>query len=251
MKGMPVAKPAPAPTPRVQQRQINPHARAAQRPPTTDDDDDPKTTGEAAKETGRAFLSSLASLVRGILFPSEPDRESSRPKNISQLARELNAAADDIDMTNPKGLGHAIAAGAFIAVSEALSEGYPSSSEASTGVGSQRGPQAVIDKLASNLENGTLSNLQTRDWYIATKVVRAAIIDKMEAAGYSDEEVAREARDLMEDREAAATFERKSPNLTWEEAVKKYNGDYNLITKKSLESNEEIDKLIEQMRQNH
>ncbi len=56
------------------------------------------------------------------------------------------------------------------------------------------------------------------------------------------------ARELMKDREEAADFQRKRPNLTWDEVVKKYNGDYKVITKKSLESNKEIDRMVEQLR---
>ncbi len=54
--------------------------------PDTDnnDDNDPKTVGQAAKETAQAFLSGLASILRGILFPSEPDREPSKPKSLMQ-----------------------------------------------------------------------------------------------------------------------------------------------------------------------
>jgi hypothetical protein len=52
----------------------------------------------------------------------------------------------------------------------------------------------------------------------------------------------------MKDREEAADFQRKRPNLTWDEVVKKYNGDYKVITKKSLESNKEIDRMVEQLR---
>jgi hypothetical protein len=117
------AKAAPAPTPRPQQQKAKPEQ------PSTDnnDDNDPKTVGQAAKETAQAFLSGLASNLRGILFPSEPDREPSKPKSLMQLAKEVDEAADNIDMTKPKGLGHAMAAGAAIAAGEAVSEGAAAS----------------------------------------------------------------------------------------------------------------------------
>jgi len=83
--------------------------------------------GKAAKETAQAFLSGLASILRGILFPSAPDREPSKPKNLMQLAKEVDEAADNIDMTKPKGLGHAMAAGAAIAAGEVVSEGATAS----------------------------------------------------------------------------------------------------------------------------
>jgi len=219
-----------------------------------------KTLGKAAKETAEAFLSGLASLLRGTLFPSEPDREPSEPKNIFQLAKELDEAADDIDMTKPKGLGHAMAAGAAIVAGGAISEGAAESSGPSARAVSERGPQAVIEQLSSDLKNGTLSAVQTRDWYNSTTVTRADIIDNMRAAGYSDEEIAQEAfdlrnalrtkaRDLMTNAEVAAKLEKENPNLTWDEIIKKYNSDYNIIIQKSLESNEEINKQVDQMRQ--
>ena len=126
LKSPHTAKSGPAPTPDVRQRQIHPDVAMAPRLAAADDDDDPKTIGEAAKETGRAFLSRLASFAKGIrpiLFPSEPDREPSKPKNIFQLDKEVNDAAEGIDMTKPKGLGDAVAAGAAIAGGEAISDG--------------------------------------------------------------------------------------------------------------------------------
>ena len=82
--------------------------------------------GHAAKQTAKAFLSSLASSLRGMLFPSEPDRESSKPRTLLELAKEVDEAADNIDMTKPKGLGHAMAAGVAIAAGDAISEGAAS-----------------------------------------------------------------------------------------------------------------------------
>jgi hypothetical protein len=98
-----------------------------------------KTPGQAAKETARAFLSSLITGLRGLLFPSEPDGESSKPKNIFQLGKELDEPPDDIDMTTPKGLGHAMAAGAGIAAGEAVSEGAAGSAGEGSGANTQEG----------------------------------------------------------------------------------------------------------------
>ena len=101
--------------------------------------------------------------------------------------------------------------------------------------------------------------MQARDWYNATKAIRALIIDQMRAAGYSEETLARaafdmrnaartKARDLMADRERAEGLERKSPNMTWDEVMKRYKGDYEIITQKSLESDEDTDREVEEMR---
>ena len=127
--GQSAARPAPAPTPRPQQRQTNQERTAT----GNEGDNDSKTVGQAAKETAKAFLSGLASILRGILFPSEPDREPSKPKSLMQLAKEVDEAADNIDMTKPKGLGHAMAAGAAIAAGEAVSEGSAGSSAERSG----------------------------------------------------------------------------------------------------------------------
>lgn len=101
----------------------NPAAAKGQSSGGGGDSGNPKTVGQAAKETAEAFLSSLLGTLRSILYPSEPDPEPSKPKNIVQLAQELDEAADNIDMTKPKGLGHAMAAGAIIAAGEAAAEG--------------------------------------------------------------------------------------------------------------------------------
>jgi hypothetical protein len=50
-----------------------------------------------------------------------------------QLAKEVDEAADNIDMTKPKGLGHAMAAGAAIAAGEVASEGAGGSSTERSG----------------------------------------------------------------------------------------------------------------------
>lgn len=257
----PAAKPAPAPTPRPQQQQTNPRAGTVQRPRSSDNDSNSaEAAGQAAKKTGDAYWSTLVGLVRSFFHP---DRESSKPKNFFQLQEEMDQAVGGMDMTKPEGLGRAMALATVIAAADALSDGVAEPSGGpSLNVVLERGPQGVIDQLSSNLEPESLSTVQARDWYNATKVVRADIIDKMRAAGYSEEEIAREAfelrnaarakaRELMTNREAAARLARKNPNLTWEEVVKKYDGDYGLIIKKSLESNEEMNKLVEQLRQRH
>lgn len=119
------AKPSPAtPVPVAKGGQVIPLAATAQKQSAGDDDDgNAKTVGQAAKETAEAFLSGLIGALRSILFPSEPDPESSKPKNILQLAKELNEVADNIDMTKPKGLGHAMAAGTLTAAGEAIAKG--------------------------------------------------------------------------------------------------------------------------------
>ncbi|HEX4085586.1 MAG TPA: hypothetical protein VHY22_11790, partial [Chthoniobacteraceae bacterium] len=224
-----------------------------------DGNTEPKTPGQALEETGDSIMSTLTGLARSIFHP---DRESSKPKSFLQVQEEIDEALRGMDITTPKGLGRAVALAIVIVASEALSDAGAGAGDVSLPKVIERGPQGVIDQMSSNLEPKSLSNVQARDWYNATKVIRADIIDKMRAAGYSEEEIAHEAfelrnaartkaRELMKNGDEAADFQKKKPNLTWDEMVKKYNGDYNLITKKSLESNKEIDRLVEQLRQKH
>jgi len=130
-----------------------------------DDDNNPKTVGEATKETGQAFLSGLASIaqgIRSILFPSEPDREPSKPKNIFQLDKEVKEAAEGIDMTKPKGLGHALAAGAAIAAGEALSEGGIKSAGSSESQGLSGGGQTAKQNVPGAADTGEIPTIGGR-----------------------------------------------------------------------------------------
>jgi len=116
--------------------------------------------------------------------------------------------------------------------------------------------RALIPVRPANLKNGSLSDVQARDWYNATKVVRAQIIKQMKAAGASDEEVAREAsdlrnaarskaRDLMANRQEAEDLAKTKPNPTWDQVTTIYNGDHRVIIQKSLESDGKVNKIIE------
>ncbi len=221
-----------------------------------DDDNSSKALGQAARKTGRSYWRTLYGTLRQFFHP---DREPSKPKNFSELQEEIDEGVDGMDMTTPEGLGRAAALATVLAAADALSDGDAGSSGPSLDVVLERGPQGVIDRLSSNLEPESLSDVQARDWYNATKVVRAEIIDEMRAAGYSEEEIAREvfelrnaarakARELMANRQAAEDLEKTNPNITWDQALKKYNGNYKVITQKSLESDEKTNKMIEQKR---
>ena len=222
-----------------------------------DDNSESKMPGQVLKEIGGSMMSTLIGITRSIFHP---DPESSKPKTFSQLQDEIERALDDIDITAPRSLGRATALAIVIVASEALSGGDTGTGDISLPSAIKRGPQGVIDQLSSNLEPESLTIVQAREWYNATKVIRSDIIAKMRAAGYSIEKIARqafelrnaartEARELMINQEAAAKMADENPNMTWEEVVKKYNGDYELIIKKSLESNKEIDQFVEQLRQ--
>lgn len=79
----------------------------------------------------------------------------------------------------------------------------------------------------------------------------------MLADGYPYEMIAREAhrlqnarrtqaRDLMADQEKARSL---PPNMTWEETMAKYNGDYKKIIEKSFTTNKDVNASIEARRQ--
>ena len=102
----------------------------------------------------------------------------------------------------------------------------------------------------------SLTDVQTRDWYHARLDEIDAKVAKMRADGTPLEQIAKEAhrlrndakmaaRGLMADQEAAAKL---PPPLSWEDAVKKYNGDYEKIIGKSQTSNKAVDAMIEAKR---
>lgn len=77
---------------------------------------------------------------------------------------------------------------------------------------------------------GSLSNLEARTWYLEQESKIPSMIDK----NLSLEQQARQvvdlrnqfrtqARELMADRELAASLYKTDPNLTWEQVVQKYS----------------------------
>ena len=89
-------------------------------------------------------------------------------------------------------------------------------------------PETVVEGAG---KTGTLSNVEARTWYLQQESKIPSMIDK----NLSMEQQARQAvdlrnqfrtkaRDLMADREFAASLNKTDPNLTWEQAVQKYTG---------------------------
>jgi hypothetical protein len=82
------------------------------------------------------------------------------------------------------------------------------------------------------------------------------VVQQMRVQNKPLEEIAREAhrlrneakmqaRELMQNQELAKSL---PPALTWDEAMKKYNGDYEKIIGKSQTSNKAVDQKIEDRR---
>ncbi|HEY8401946.1 MAG TPA: hypothetical protein VIK89_11825, partial [Cytophagaceae bacterium] len=111
--------------------------------------------------------------------------------------------------------------------------------------------QEILDNAP---ENGTLSDLDTRKWYLEQESKISELIDKSQTL----EEQARQAfelrnkfrtkaRELMADREKAAKLMKEEPNMTWEQILEKYKsqgyeGDalYNKIITSSQKSRKSV-----------
>lgn len=106
------------------------------------------------------------------------------------------------------------------------------------------GPLAVfsLKSVAANTAPGlgSLSDAEARAWYLAQEQQIAARNAQMLEAGVSPElraQIAFEARNAvrtqtraaMADQEHAAQLDITDPNLTWEQIVQKYGGDYDAI----------------------
>ncbi|KGM17813.1 hypothetical protein N867_11480 [Actinotalea fermentans ATCC 43279 = JCM 9966 = DSM 3133] len=94
---------------------------------------------------------------------------------------------------------------------------------------------------------GSLSNAEARAWYLAQEQQIAARNAEMIAAGVPAEVRAQmafearnairsQARAAMSDREAAAALSRSDPNLTWEQVLQKYDGDFDAIAQAASRS---------------
>jgi uncharacterized protein YkwD len=88
----------------------------------------------------------------------------------------------------------------------------------------------VAQETGNALKPGTLSNLDARQWYLEQESKIPNMIDK----NLSLEDQAKQAfdlrnqfrtqaRDLMSDRDLAASLNKADPNLTWEQVVQKYS----------------------------
>lgn len=101
-----------------------------------------------------------------------------------------------------------------------------------SGIGSTQAQEIinrVDDVIKGSSKAGTLSNLETRQWYLQQEAKIPELINK----NASLEEQARQAfdlrnqfrtqaRELMSDRDLAASLNKTDPNLTWEQVVQKY-----------------------------
>ncbi len=85
------------------------------------------------------------------------------------------------------------------------------------------------DILEGALKSGTLSNVETRTWYLEQEAKISSIIDKnlsieqqaQQAFNFRNQ-IRTQARDLMSDRVAAEKLFGTKPNMTWDQVVKKY-----------------------------
>lgn len=127
--------------------------------------------------------------------------------------------------------------------------------------------QAIAEPMgveaSKGIENYSLSNLETRDWYEGgngypgkNPPIRRAL-EMYRAAGKSWQEEAMvcsvvrnvfrtQARDLMRDRVKADKLMKEEPNMEWEEINEKYNGNYDWIIAASLRSRKGVRKGIMQ-----
>jgi hypothetical protein len=117
----------------------------------------------------------------------------------------------------------------------------------------------VASKAAGERADGALDVVAARDFYLEKDDHIDTAIEHIKAAGGSLEQMARaafeirnafrtKARDMMANRRLAKSLEDKEPNLTWEQVVEKYGGDYHLVIIKSKESRKSVDERIERLR---
>ena len=113
---------------------------------------------------------------------------------------------------------------------------------------------------AGDLKNATLTIILARDWYNATGPLQQQAIDQIKKMGATMEQMARagnemrnafrdKARDLMANRKLAEEFASTSPNLSWDEAKKKYGNDFKAILDASLRKNPKVNRDIERRKE--
>ena len=77
-----------------------------------------------------------------------------------------------------------------------------------------------------------------------------ATMEQMARAGNEMRNAFRDkARDLMANRKLAEEFARTSPNLSWDEAKKKYGNDFKAILDASLRKNPKVNRDIERRKE--
>jgi hypothetical protein len=122
--------------------------------------------------------------------------------------------------------------------------------------GSPAGDAPGAGGLPKNPAPRSLTDIQTRDWYHNRQTEIDEVVKQMRNQNKPLEDIAREAhrlrneakmqaRELMRNQEVAKSL---PPPLTWEDAMKKYNGDYEKIIGKSQTSNGAVDQMIEDRR---
>lgn len=105
----------------------------------------------------------------------------------------------------------------------------------------------------------SLSKIEARDWYNAQVAKIDAVEQTMRQAGKTQQEIfevttemrnqAKQlARDLMQDRRAAARLDKESPIKPKEEYLEKYGGDYEKAIEASKRTNAQVNKRIEELR---
>ncbi len=121
---------------------------------------------------------------------------------------------------------------------------------------STRPEPARSEAVPRHASSRSLTDIQTRDWYHARLAEIDEVLARMEAEGRSREEIAKtvhglrneakmQGRELMKNQDLAKSL---PPPLSWEEALAKYDGDYEKIIEGSKQSNTSVDTMIEQRR---
>ena len=100
----------------------------------------------------------------------------------------------------------------------------------SGGVAKIAGKVTVAKMPEGTLNSGTLSNVEARTWYLQQESKIPGMINKnftleqqAQQAVSLRNQFRTQARDLMADRDLAASLNKTDPNITWEQAVKKYS----------------------------
>jgi len=89
---------------------------------------------------------------------------------------------------------------------------------------------ALTEGAAKAATSGTLSDVEARTWYLQQESKIPSLIDKnltleqqAQQASNLRNQIRTQARDLMADRDMAASYNISDPNLTWEQVVEKYS----------------------------
>ena len=100
----------------------------------------------------------------------------------------------------------------------------------SGGVAKIAGKVTVAKIPEGTLNSGTLSNVEARTWYLQQESKIPGMINKnftleqqAQQAVSLRNQFRTQARDLMADRDLAASLNKTDPNMTWEQTVKKYS----------------------------